>query len=68
MNVLMSAFRYLLFSFWRNEKAATMIEYSLIVAVIAMVAVVGALALGAAIGDTFCDMAIDLDAASTCAG
>gem|GEM_PF-603222 len=59
---------YLFLIFIKCRKATTIVEYSLLVAVIAMVAVVGALALGVEIGDTFCDMATDLDADANCGG
>ncbi|WP_288901490.1 hypothetical protein [uncultured Sneathiella sp.] len=48
------------------ERGATLVEYGLLVAVVAMVVVAGALALGDAIGISFCDMAQDLDPAANC--
>lgn len=55
-----------LFIFANCEKGATMVEYGLLVAVIAMVVVIGAIGLGAAIGVSFCDMAQDLDPTAIC--
>lgn len=59
---------YLFLSFIFCNRATTVVEYSLLVAVIAMVTVIGAMALGIEIGDTFCDMATDLDANANCGG
>jgi pilus assembly protein Flp/PilA len=52
--------------FAKCEKGATLVEYGLLVAVVAMIVVAGALALGDAIGVSFCDMAQDLDPAAVC--
>ncbi|MEH6526552.1 MAG: Flp family type IVb pilin [Sneathiella sp.] len=53
-------------SFLKCDSGATMVEYALLVAVIGMVVVVGAIALGDAIGVSFCDMAQDLDPTAVC--
>ncbi|GLQ05058.1 Flp family type IVb pilin [Sneathiella chinensis] len=50
------------------DRGATMVEYGLLIAVIAMVVVGAALVLGDSIGTSFCDMATDLDAAANCGG
>lgn len=52
--------------FIKCERGATLVEYGLLIAVVAMVVVVGALALGDAIGISFCEMAQDLDPAANC--
>jgi len=55
----------LLKSFRKNESGATMVEYGLMVAVIAMVVVVGGVALGISIDDTFDDATACADAPNT---
>ena len=63
---VISKFKFQAHSFWHCDRGATLVEYGLLVAVVAMVVVVGALALGGSIGDAFCDMAVDLDANAVC--
>lgn len=42
-------------SFYKDEHGATMVEYGLMVAVIAMIVVVGGIALGVSLNDTMQD-------------
>lgn len=66
MTANIKAIRAQVVSFLKCESGATMVEYGLLVAVIGMVVVVGAVALGDAIGVSFCDMAQDLDPTAVC--
>jgi len=42
---------------WRRDEGATMVEYGLMVALIAIVALLAVTALGVSVNDIFCDIA-----------